>query len=71
MSNQTIGIVIDRLLADEDLRLRFAIDRVEAIGELHAHGLELTPGEIDLFVGSDLEMWSRTESLFISASARC
>ena len=64
MSNQTIGIAINRLLTDEDLRLRFAIDRVEAIGELHAHGLEMTPSEIDLFIGSDLEMWFWTDRHF-------
>jgi hypothetical protein len=57
MSHHTIGIVMSRLLGDEDLRRRFAMDRVEAISELQAHGVELTPREIDLFVEADVQMW--------------
>ena len=61
MSNRTVGIVMSRLLTDEDLRVRFVIDRVEALGELntelHANGLGLTPSEIDLFIESDARMW--------------
>ena len=57
MSQHTLGMVIDKLLEDEDLRLRFAVDRVETLGELHAHGLELTSREIDLFIESDVQMW--------------
>ena len=57
MSQRTVGIVIDRLLGDESLRLRFEEDPVETVGELLAHGVELTPNEIDLFVQSDAQMW--------------
>lgn len=57
MSQRTVGIIMDRLLADESLRLRFEDDRVETVGELLAHGVELTPNEIDLFVQSDAQMW--------------
>jgi hypothetical protein len=39
------------------LRLRFAADRVDTLYRLHASGLELTPGEIDLFLESDLRVW--------------
>jgi hypothetical protein len=58
MSQTAVSIVIDRLLTDEELRLRFAIDRVEALGDLHALGLTLTSREIDLFVESDPGLWS-------------
>jgi hypothetical protein len=58
MSNHAVEVVMNRLLTDEELRLRYAIDRVETLGELHAHGLVLTPSEIDLFIESDLQMWS-------------
>ena len=57
MSQRTVGIVIDRLLADESLRLRFEEDPVETVGELLACGVELTANEIDLFVQSDAQMW--------------
>ena len=57
MSQRTVGIVMDRLLADESLRLRFEEDPVETVGEMLARGVELTPNEIDLFVQSDAQMW--------------
>ena len=62
MSHHAIGIVMNRLLTDEELRLRFAIDRVETLGKLHANGVELTPREIDLFMESDAQMWSWVDS---------
>ena len=62
MSLQAIGIVMNRLLTDEELRLRFATDRVETLGELHANGVELTPREIDLFIESDAQMWAWVDS---------
>jgi hypothetical protein len=57
MSQRTVGIVMDRLLADESFRLRFEDDPVETVSELFTHGVELTPSEIDLFVQSDAQMW--------------
>ncbi len=57
MSQQNVGHVIDRLLADEELRLRFALDRFDAIVELHLRGLDLTSDEIDVFVRSDVRLW--------------
>lgn len=61
MSFETIKVVMNRLLTDEDLRLRFAIDRVETLGELHANGVELTPSEIDLFIQSDVQIWFQND----------
>ena len=63
MSQRTVGIVMNRLLGDEHLRFRFALDRVETLGDLHANGLELTPSEIDLFLESDLQMWCATDRI--------
>ena len=57
MSQQNVGHVIDRLLADEELRRRFALDRFDTIGELHLRGLALTSDEIDAFVRSDVRLW--------------
>jgi hypothetical protein len=57
MSQLTVGMVMERLLTDEALRLRFAFDPIGTLGELHDHGLELTPNEIDLFIESDVQMW--------------
>ena len=57
MSQRMVGIVIDRLLTDEDLRMRFALDRIEAVIELSLDGLELTSDEIDAFVRTDARVW--------------
>jgi hypothetical protein len=57
MSQHTVGRVITRLLTDEELRIRFALDRFDTLAELHLHGLALTPDEIDVFVQSDVRVW--------------
>lgn len=63
MSQQIIGDVIDRLLSDEDLRVRFAVDRIEAIAELSFRGFLLTPEEIDVFIRTDARLWFWGESV--------
>jgi hypothetical protein len=57
MSQQIVGMVIARLLADEELRTRFEIDSFETLAELHLRGLALTPDEIDVFVQSAARLW--------------
>ena len=57
MSQLRVGMVMDRLLADEAVRRRFVTDPIGTLGELHDHGLELTPSEIDLFIESDVLIW--------------
>ena len=57
MSQQAVGNVIDRLLNDEDLRARFAVDRIEALAELSFRGFLLTPEEIDVFIRTDARVW--------------
>ncbi len=62
MSQQTVGIVINRLLMDEDLRIRFMIEPVETLAELHARGFELTSQEIDLFIQTNTWTWFWTHT---------
>ena len=57
MSQQTVGNVIERLLTDEDLRIRFVVDRIEALAELCLRGCELSGEEIDLFCRTDARLW--------------
>ena len=57
MSQQIVGMVITRLLAEEELRTRFEIDSFETLAELYLRGLALTPDEIDVFVQSDARLW--------------
>ena len=51
-------MVIGILLSDEDLRVRFAHDRIETLVRLNFLGVELTPAEIELFVRTDPRVWS-------------
>ena len=44
MSQRMVGIVINRLLTDQDLRVRFALDRIEMFAELCFRGFELDAG---------------------------
>jgi hypothetical protein len=48
---------MSRLLADEELRLRFTVDPFDTLAELHLRGLALTSDEIDVFVQSDVRVW--------------
>ena len=50
-------MVIEKLLTDERLRIRFALDRMETIAELCLRGFELTRDEIDLIYRTDARLW--------------
>jgi hypothetical protein len=57
MSRARIGMVIDKLLTDENLRIRFALDRVETVAALCLGGFDLTRDEIDLLCRTDAGVW--------------
>jgi hypothetical protein len=57
MSRSIVGMVIDKLLTDENLRIRFALDRVETVAELCLRGFDLTRDEIDLLCRTDADVW--------------
>jgi hypothetical protein len=57
MSRVGVGMVVEKLLTDGNLRIRFALDRVETIAELCLRGFDLNPGEIDLFCRTDAGLW--------------
>lgn len=63
MSQRIVGNVIERLLGDEDLRVRFALDRIEALAELSVRGFLLTPEEIDVFIRTDPRLWFWSHTL--------
>jgi hypothetical protein len=57
MSQAHVGTVIEALLTDENLRIRFALERIETIADLCVRGVELTGDEIDLFCQTDARLW--------------
>ena len=57
MSRVGVGMVIDKLLTDENLRIRFALDRMETVAELFLRGFDLSQDEIELFFQTDAELW--------------
>ena len=57
MSRAGVGMVIEKLLTDERLRVEFALDRMETIAELCLRGFELTRDEVDLISRTDARLW--------------
>ena len=57
MSRAIVGMVIDKLLTDENLRIRFAVDPIETVAELCLRGFDLTRDEIDLLCRTDAGVW--------------
>jgi hypothetical protein len=57
MSGASVEMVIDKLLTDENLRIRFALDRLETVAELCLRGFDLTRDEIDLLCRTDAGVW--------------
>lgn len=57
MSRAGVGIVIEKLLTDEDLRTRFAVDRMETVAEISLRGFDLSQDELDLFYRTDAGLW--------------
>ena len=62
MSRASVGMVIDKLLTDDNLRIRFALDRVKTLGELCLRGFDLTRGIVRIRVsGTMARMRGRRE----------
>jgi hypothetical protein len=57
MPRANVGMVIEELLGDENLRIRFALDRIGAVVDLFRRGFDLSPDEIDLFCRTDACLW--------------
>jgi hypothetical protein len=57
MSQAGVGIVVDKLLTDQNLRTRLALDPWQTVAELLLQGFDLTGDEIDLFCRADPRMW--------------
>ena len=57
MSQTVVGKVVEQLLTDENLRLRFALDRIETVAELCLRGFDLSREDIDLFCRTDARVW--------------
>jgi len=57
MSLRMIGIVVNTLLTDEDIRDRFAIDPIKTLVDLNVRGVQLTSDEIDVFMRTDTRVW--------------
>jgi hypothetical protein len=57
MSQDAVGMVVEKLLTDEDLRVQFALDPMETVAELFLGGADLTRDEIDLLRRTDAALW--------------
>jgi len=57
MSRAAVGMVVENLLTDENLRTRFAVDPMATVAELFLRGIDLTRDEIDLLCRTDAALW--------------
>lgn len=57
MSQAGVEMVVEKLLTDEDLRLRFALDPMDTIADLFLCGFDLTSDEVDLLCRTDAGLW--------------
>ena len=57
MSRPGVGMVIEKLVTVESVRIRFALDPLETIAELCLRGFELTRDEVDLLCQTDARLW--------------
>jgi len=63
MSQAGVGTVIEKLLTDETMRIRFALDPIETVAELCLRGVELTSDEIDLFYRTNARLWFQPDEV--------
>jgi hypothetical protein len=57
MSRVGVGMVVEQLLTDENVRVQFALDRLQTVVDLFLRGFDLTRDEIDLFCRTDAGLW--------------
>ena len=57
MSQAGVGTVIEKLLTDENLRIQFALDRIETIAAMCLRGVDLTCDEFALLCQTDARLW--------------
>jgi hypothetical protein len=67
MSRTGVGSVIDMLLTERHLRLRFALDPVETVVGLYLRGIDLSADEINLLCQTDPRVWVPREDLSVRA----
>ena len=63
MSRAGVGLVIERLFTDRDLRIRFALDPLETVADLFLRGFDLTGDEIDLLCRTDAGLWFTADNM--------
>jgi hypothetical protein len=57
MSRAAVGLVVEKLLTEEDLRVRFALAPMDTVAGLFLLGVDLTRDEIDLLSRTDAALW--------------
>jgi hypothetical protein len=57
MSQAGVGMVVDKLLTDQNVRIGLALDPWETVADLLLQGFDLTGDEIALFCQTDPRVW--------------
>lgn len=57
MAQKTVERLIGQLFTDEELRVRFVQQPLETLIALRDEGLDLTNGEVEALVETDVRLW--------------
>jgi len=57
MSQAGVGMVVEKLLTDQNVRIGLALDPWETVADLLLQGFDLTGDEIALFCQTDPRVW--------------
>jgi hypothetical protein len=71
MSQRNVELLIGRLLTDEELREQFTRAPFETLTEYCQQGWELSRGEIEAIVHTDVRFWSLAAARLPSRLQRC
>lgn len=58
MSQQTLGLIIEALLTDQNLRVRLELEPLDTLAELVLRGFELTSDDIDALMQTRSWSWN-------------
>ncbi len=71
MSQKNVQVVVGRLLTDEEFRLRFLEQPLEALTALLDQGFDLTMGEVEALMRTDPVMWIEAAERIDPRLQRC
>jgi hypothetical protein len=57
MSRAGVGFVVEQLVTDRTLRVRFALDPMGTVADLFLRGADLTRDEMNILCRTEADLW--------------